>query len=45
MIWSKVAIDYSAGTYNHPDGTIRANKIGCWVMTVEEAKASFAPIH
>lgn len=38
MIWSPVAINYKEGVWFHPDGTIRANEVGAWVMSVEEAR-------
>lgn len=38
-VWSKVAIDYSKGLTKQPDGRLTPNKVGCMVMTVEEAIA------
>ncbi len=38
MIWSKESIDPSCGFDIQPDGTMKPRKIGCWVMTIEEAK-------
>ena len=36
MIWSSKAADYSEGTTLQPDGTLNPNKIGCYVLTLEE---------
>jgi len=38
MIWSSVAIDYSAGVTRGKNNTAVPNKIGCYVMTIEESK-------
>ena len=38
MIWNPTAIDYSKGVTLHKDGTVRANKIGCWVKELHELK-------
>lgn len=35
-VWNPEAIDYDAGVYEQ-GGLVKANKIGCWVMTKEEA--------
>jgi hypothetical protein len=37
-VWNPDALDYDSGVYKSDIGTIRTNKIGCWVMTIEEAK-------
>lgn len=39
MIYSDKAIDYSAGFTIQPDGTMKPNKIGTYVMTNEECQA------
>jgi len=39
MIWSDVAIDYSAGFTKSEEGTLKPNKIGTYVMTAEESRA------
>jgi len=39
MILSSVAGDLEAGTVNMPDGTIKYNKIGCYVLSTDEAEA------
>lgn len=36
MIYSKKAIDYSAGLDKMSNGTLRPRKMGTWVYTVEE---------
>jgi len=36
MIYNPDAIDYSAGVVNMPDGTIKPNKVSCWVDSIEE---------
>ncbi len=36
MIYSKEAIDYSAGFTITKEGTLKPNKIGTFVMTIEE---------
>lgn len=38
MIYSSVAIDYSAGVDYAVDGTIKPRKIGCYVYTIEECE-------
>ena len=38
MIWSPDAIDYTKGVIFAEDGTIKPKKIGCYVMTIEEAR-------
>jgi hypothetical protein len=36
MIYSPYAIDYSKGVTIRPNGTLKANKIGCFVLTLQE---------
>ena len=38
-IWNPKAIDYSAGMVKCDNGTLKADTIGCEVMTAKEAMA------
>ena len=41
LVYSPVAIDYSKGVVKMPDGTLRGNKIGCYVKSMKWVKDSF----
>ena len=38
LVYSPVAIDYSKGLVKMPDGTLKPNKIGCWVKSLKYAQ-------